>query len=625
MQKMNILKTKSLKKRTLGILLTFSILLLLGTFFYSQHHTSQTEDQRFENYTDQLFRQELSGNTLSLHYTLKNPATYNIVNSSVSLGTYQTDTSNLSASLENSLSLLHSYDKTKLSKRNQATYEILENHLSYSLKSSQYLLYEEPLASLTGAQAQLPILLSEYQFYTKQDVDTYLALLAETPEYFASILDFEEEKSKHGLFMSKPQADAIIDECETFINLQNNNFLYSSFEQRLQTLNLPKKEKDAYVEKNVDSIKQYVYPAYEQLMQGLHELKNSGTNSGGLCHLPEGDKYYELLTAIETGSSRSIPELQELTKKHIAEDLASIQKTLSSLSTETPSPSSDLFKSQGVVLEDSNPASILSSLRGNLSGHFPAPPNVNVQIKYVSQEMQNFLSPAFYLIPALDNTEENIIYINNGHISDDLSLYTTLAHEGYPGHLYQTTYFASKNPSPIRHLLDCGGYTEGWATYSEMLSYYFAPIKKTQATLMQKNSSILLGLYALADMGIHYDGWSLLDTTTFFRGYGITDTKAIEEIYQLILSDPANYLKYYIGYVEFLELKKEAMTLWGKEFTQERFHKAVLDMGPAPFDLIRKYIFLKRTGEKAIWDVAFCKNATSQINFLILFYIDLLC
>lgn len=591
MQKMNILKTKSLKKRTLGILLTFSILLLLGTFFYSQHHTSQTEDQRFENYTDQLFRQELSGNTLSLHYTLKNPATYNIVNSSVSLGTYQTDTSNLSASLENSLSLLHSYDKTKLSKRNQATYEILENHLSYSLKSSQYLLYEEPLASLTGAQAQLPILLSEYQFYTKQDVDTYLALLAETPEYFASILDFEEEKSKHGLFMSKPQADAIIDECETFINLQNNNFLYSSFEQRLQTLNLPKKEKEAYVEKNVDSIKQYVYPAYEQLMQGLHELKNSGINSGGLCHLPEGDKYYELLTAIETGSSRSIPELQELTKKHIAEDLASIQKTLSSLSTETPSPSSDLFKSQGVVLEDSNPASILSSLRGNLSGHFPAPPNVNVQIKYVSQEMQNFLSPAFYLIPALDNTEENIIYINNGHISDDLSLYTTLAHEGYPGHLYQTTYFASKNPSPIRHLLDCGGYTEGWATYSKMLSYYFAPIKKTQATLMQKNSSILLGLYALADMGIHYDGWSLLDTTTFFRGYGITDTKAIEEIYQLILSDPANYLKYYIGYVEFLELKKEAMTLWGKEFTQERFHKAVLDMGPAPFDLIRKYIF----------------------------------
>lgn len=124
-----------------------------------------------------------------------------------------------------------------------------------------------------------------------------------------------------------------------------------------------------------------------------------------------------------------------------------------------------------------------------------------------------------------------------------------------------------------------------------MLSYYFAPIEKPQATLMQKNTSILLGLYALADMGIHYDGWSLFDTIAFFRGYGITDTDAIEEIYDLILSDPANYLKYYIGYIEFLELKKEAITLWGEDFSQERFHKAVLNIGPAPFDLIRKHIF----------------------------------
>ena len=174
---------------------------------------------------------------------------------------------------------------------------------------------------------------------------------------------------------------------------------------------------------------------------------------------------------------------------------------------------------------------------------------------------------------------------------DDLSLFTTLAHEGYPGHLYQTVYFNAKQPDPIRSLLNFGGYTEGWATYSEMLSYYFAPIEKEQAALMQRNNSVLLGLYALADMGIHYDGWTLLDTVSFFRGYGITDTDAIEEIYDLILSDPANYLKYYIGYVEFLELKKEAIETWGEDFSQERFHQAVLDVGPAPFELIRKYIF----------------------------------
>lgn len=591
MQKNNNLKAELSKKRTLVILLSLFILVLLGTFFYRQKISAQTEDQRFQTYTNELFRQELSGNTLSLHYTLKNPDTYHIMDTPVSLDSYQTDASYVCASLENSLSLLHSYDKSKLSENHQITYEILEAHLTSSLRESQYLLYEEPLAPLTGTQAQLPVLLSEYQFYKKQDIDTYLALLGEIPEYFASILTFEEEKAKQGLFMSLSQADAIIEECETFINLQENNYLYSSFSERIQSLDLSPKITDAYIEKNSDCIKQYVIPAYEQLKQGITSLRETGTNSGGLCHLPKGIPYYELLVATETGSSRSIPELQQLTKKQIKEDLFSIQKTLSDISDDQPSPSSDFFKSQGVVLEDSNPSAILSSLKSNLSGHFPAPPNVNVQIKYVSKEMENYLSPAFYLIPAIDNTEENIIYINNGHMSDDISLYTTLAHEGYPGHLYQTTYFAGQNPNPIRNLLDFGGYTEGWATYSEMLSYYFAPIEKPQATLMQKNTSILLGLYALADMGIHYDGWSLFDTIAFFRGYGITDTDAIEEIYDLILSDPANYLKYYIGYIEFLELKKEAITLWGEDFSQERFHKAVLDIGPAPFDLIRKHIF----------------------------------
>ena len=205
--------------------------------------------------------------------------------------------------------------------------------------------------------------------------------------------------------------------------------------------------------------------------------------------------------------------------------------------------------------------------------------------------MVEYFRPAFYMIPAIDNAKENVIYLNPGHMPDDLSLFTTLAHEGYPGHLYQTVYFNAAQPDPIRSLLNFGGYTEGWATYSEMLSYYFAPIEKEQATLMQRNNSVLLGLYALADMGIHYDGWTLLDTVSFFRSYGITDTEAIEEIYDLILSDPANYLKYYIGYVEFLELKKEAIEKWGKDFSQERFHQAVLDVGPAPFELIREYIF----------------------------------
>ena len=193
------------------------------------------------------------------------------------------------------------------------------------------------------------------------------------------------------------------------------------------------------------------------------------------------------------------------------------------------------------------------------------------------------------MIPALDHYGENVIYINQGYERDGISLFTTLAHEGYPGHLYQTVYYASQTPDPIRNLFTYNGYVEGWATYAEMCSYYLADLKKEQATLLQKNASILLGLYSLADMGIHDEGWSREELQAFFAGYGLGNQESVDQIYDLILSDPANYLKYYIGYLEFLDLKEDYVKENGKEFRQETFHKCVLDVGPAPFELVEKY------------------------------------
>ena len=576
------------KKRSAIIVSLFlaAIFLSIGVF----RHFHQDEDQRFESYTRSLFCQEVSGSTITLHYTLKDPSAYGIKDTPITYGACSTDTSAICASVENALALLQSYDRKELSSKNKLTYDVLEDYLSSSVKEAKFSLYDEPLAPLTGTQSQLPVLLSEYQFYDVSDVDTYLKLLSKTPEYFQSIIEFEKAKSEAGLFMASYSADDIMKECQAFIDMGDENYLYSSFEERLKSLKLTAEEQASYIEKNASAIKESIFPSYSLLKNGLAALRTSGKNNNGLCYLPKGREYYENVVANETGSSRTIPQLQQLTQTQMLDDLRAMQTVLAA-STQGSSISSDVFKTQGTVLEDSNPASILAGLEGRLKDSFPAPPEVSTQIKYVQKSMEEYLSPAFYMVPAIDSTKNNVIYINQGHMPDDISLFTTLAHEGYPGHLYQTVYYASRKPDPIRNLLNYGGYTEGWATYSEMMSYYYTPLTKEQATLMQKNTSVILGLYALADMGIHYDGWTLLDTVSFFRGYGITDTNTIEDIYDLIIADPANYLKYYIGYVEFLELKKDAMDKWGDGFTQKRFHKAVLDVGPASFDVIRKHIF----------------------------------
>lgn len=574
------------KKRSVIIASLFLAALIVSVFLF--RHFSGNENQRFETYTKELFCQEVAGSTISLHYTLKNPKAYGIDHAPVTFGYCTTDTAAICASAENAIAVLHSFDRNRLSKKNKLTYDILENYMSSAHALAPYALYEEPLAPMTGTQAQLPVLLSEYQFYGQSDIDTYLELLTKAPEYFHSILEFEQAKSESGLFMASYSADAIIAECQSFIDMGEQNYLYSSFAERLAAVELPDETKNAYIEANSEHIKNYIFPAYAELKDGLTALRETGKNNNGLCHLPDGRKYYELTVASETGSSRTIPELQQLTQGQMFTDLTDMQKILSPTA-EGASVSSDLFKTQGTLLENPDPAAILADLEEKLADNFPKPPRVNTEIKYVQKSMEEYLSPAFYMIPAIDNSSDNVIYINQGHLPDDLSLFTTLAHEGYPGHLYQTTYYASRNPEPIRTLLNYGGYVEGWATYSEMMSYYYAPVSKEQATLMQKNTSVILGLYALADMGIHYEGWTLLDAVSFFRSYGITDTDTIEKIYDLIIADPANYLKYYIGYVEFLEMKKEALEAWEDDFSQEKFHKAVLDVGPAPFELVREY------------------------------------
>lgn len=573
-------------RKKISASITILFLLILTILTGCNNLFIRNENEKFRSYTHTLFCEEVAANTITLHYTLQHPEHYGIKQMPITFGSFTPDTAAASASIENCLAALENFKRSRLSEPNQLTYDVLEKYLDTALYGVRYTLYEEPLSPMTGIQAQLPVLLSEFQLRSKSDIDDYLLLLEQVPAYFDSLIQFETAKSEAGLFMAAYTAESIQKECNSFLLMGSQNYLYSSFLSRLDQIEpLSDEEKNNYISQNETLIQNSVFPAYEKLKTTLATLQGSGKNNNGLCYYPDGASYYEYIVKQQTGSSRTISELQELTRRQMLEDLTAIQSIL----TETGDQAETKLDTSTFTLENSDPTFILNDLKSKLNDSFPKPPEVSTEIKYVQKEMEEYLSPAFYMIPAIDNTSENVIYINEAHLPDDLDLFTTIAHEGYPGHLYQTIYYASQNPDPIRNILSFGGYTEGWATYTEMLSYYYAPLTKEQAVLMQRNTSVILSLYALADMGIHYDGWTLLDTVSFFRQYGIQNTEMIETIYDLIIADPANYLKYYIGYIEFLELKKEAIDAWGKDFTQKKFHKAVLDIGPAPFDIVREY------------------------------------
>lgn len=558
-------------------LLVILISFLSGNAFWSSLH-AESSDRQFRTFTRSLFQTEVSANTISLHYTLRSPSDYGIADIPATYGSLSSDPVAAKASVRNVLSSLQEFDPDTLSSENALTFKILDTYLKNASTGTDYLLYQEPLGPVSGIHTQLPVLLSEYSFYDTQDVETYLALLKETPSYFDSVIRFEQKKAASGLFMPDYQADSVLDTCQSFIDMGKENYLVSTFNERIASLDLlPENKKDSFQKENMKLVTEEIYPAYQNLITAIKSLKGKGMNEQGLSHFPYGKKYYEYLVRQTTGCNESISRLRLMTRAQILEDLSAMQKILFP---------ADAALTQASVLEQTSPDSMLDDLRSKITDTFPEIPDVDFQVKYVPESMQDYLSPAFYMIPAIDNLTENVIYINSGQTASGLNLYTTLAHEGYPGHLYQTVYFSASEPDPIRSILDFGGYVEGWATYAEMMSYYLAPLPKTEASLLQKNSSVILGLYALADMGIHYDGWSVTDTVRFFSDYGINDPNAVQSVYKLIIGSPANYLKYYIGYLKFYELKKEMADAMGNQFSQKEFHRAVLDVGPAPFEIV---------------------------------------
>jgi uncharacterized protein (DUF885 family) len=574
-------------KKKVYLLLSLVLLALVATGC-SKTDSKQTQAQidasrtEFDKLTDEIFLNQVQSDSITLNYTLAHPENYGVKDFTPTLGDYTLDSmkENLVES-ENYYARLKDITYKNLSDDQKLTYDILKDYYSAGNNDEDLLLYLEILSPTVGLQAQLPVLYSEFSFYDKQDIEDYLELLPKTYDYFKQIIEFEKQKSAAGLFMSDTSADDIVAQCESFIASKEDNFLITVFNDKVAGFEgLTKEEIKDYQAKNKKAVLDYVIPAYQLLIDGLNDLKGTGTNEGGLCNFDKGKEYYESLVRTETGSSRSIKELLELLDKYSNKYIGE----MSALMTKDSSLA-DQIEDYSFKLTD--PKEILSYLEEEIKKDYPEMEKVNYNVKYVNKSLEDFISPAFYLTPAIDNYNNNNIYINGGKKYDLSQIFTTLAHEGYPGHLYQCVYFAQQNPAPVRSVMNYGGYTEGWATYVEMSSYHMAGLDEKLATLLEKNMAVILIMYARADIGINYEGWTKDDTADYLaQMIGVTDDETINTFYNSMIEEPANYLQYTIGYLEFKELRAKAEKELGDKFSAKSFHEFILKTGPAPFDVL---------------------------------------
>ncbi|MCM1104404.1 MAG: DUF885 domain-containing protein [bacterium] len=655
------------------------LLALFGvSLFVTHERLPRKEHEKLLALSDGLIAYELSGNSLSLHYTMAHPESFaqragdSFDPARICLPVYTENTpAETEAVYSGLMTRLSEIDARKLSAHDLWIYRIMEQSLRSSLSELTMPFYGEPLSPSSGEQTSLLILFAEYRIHSREDAERYLDTLSCVGDYFDGLLLYEQQKAEAGLFMSDAAVTKVIAQCDTLCSkeqlAQGSHFLQVTFRSRLNALLseglCTESEMQQYLARHDAILTGIVAPAYARLADGLFLLKGSGTNEQGLCHYADGRRYYETRLAALTGSSRTPEEIMTLLTENFAADYDTLFNIISALSETLPDPTQALLTAPG-LLDGYTPEEMVGDLHARMTEDFPALPAVVLhEIKPVDDALSPYTSPAFYMIPAIDDYRSNSIYINYGDEPDSLTLYTTLAHEGYPGHLYQNVYHLGdmnvNSLMPLEGVLSYGGYAEGWATYVEDLSYSYAAqlmqesetashprhpqdsggtaddaafsrsqtpasggaaddaalsgsqtpasgdtaddaaLSETAAAYSPETLALLcdfyrtdrriqLCLYSMLDVSIHYYGMTFDETAALLSAYGISDTDVIKSVYEYIVEEPVNYLKYYLGYLEIVSLKETAKEVWGEAYSDMRFHTFFLSAGPAPFAMLRE-------------------------------------
>lgn len=600
------LNLKSFSKKHIFTILFISLLFIVFILFYS----FSKPELSFREMTNRLFLEDITTDTLSLHYTLANPSNYSINSYPLVLPRYNKDSLQQSYSkIENSLFTLSNIDHSKLSTEELYCCNLLKDYFSLQKQGFSFTYLEECFSPSSGIVANYPILMAEYTFRTKKDILDYLALLADTPNYFNSFFQFQKERAQKGYLLASVSLQEILEQCDTIIteeSLQNHShFLQLTFYERLTFLinqNLiSKKDALKYIAENTAILKTTVLPAYQNLKNNLQSLQTKDLPLIGLYKKENGKKYYQWLVNKQTGCSLSIPDMLRKLEDDFEKNLYEFRYLQEQVAAY---PDYEYYIAQPFPLSDKS--QILKKLQQFSKEGFPSlsvfcDTPIYTTIKSVSDCMEEYTSPAFYLIPPIDDIQNNTIYINNRSTPKGLDLFTTLAHEGYPGHLYQTVYYqlySNKKDVPlIRHVMNYGGYVEGWAIYSEFYSYDYATKlypKNLQEfyslwhKLLVCDKKLQLAILSILDIHLHYYDDSLETAKDILNRYGIVDTETIKEIHGYILEEPGNYLKYYVGYLLIMDLKEKAKTLMSSAFSDLKFHKFILHAGPSDFENLEK-------------------------------------
>lgn len=555
--------------------------------------------QSFDEFVAGMPAQIFSGDSFDLNFIFDNPENFGI---EATLPEYsipsKEDHDEDIAFTNGLLGKLRDYNYNELTESQRLTYSIIEASLKRSLLMEDYYYLDTSyLGSYLGFQAQLPLLLSEYRFNDKNDVEGYFHLLETTETAFMAYAKHEKERQAEGVGMSQHILDKTIEQCENFVSA-NDTFLTDSFNERIALVEFfTEEEKAAAIDKNKNLLQTAFVPSYTLLKNELSTIKST-IPDGGLFNLPNGVEYYEKSLQVRTGMDMTIDEIQIFLSEMYEESTAKFLKIMQ----ENPDAMTMLESGNLTFTTHKTPEETIDYLEERVKADFPLLPQLNYTMTPVPPSMQDNFSPAAYMSSRIDSpvTQKESMFINGDY---DQSLFSTMMHEAYPGHMYQSVYYKTLGRPAIDSILSSQGYSEGWATYVESLCAEYAPMNQAAIGLYQANQEATWSIVALMDIEVNANGMTREEFKEAYIDwmFGGNEENCNYQ-YDLFIEDPGNYLAYYLPGLTLIDMRNYTEGTLGDQFSLMEFHKLILDCGPVPFTVLDEkldeYILSKSAGKK---------------------------
>ncbi|MDD6467355.1 MAG: DUF885 domain-containing protein [Erysipelotrichaceae bacterium] len=539
------------------------------------------EQKKFEEYLNDAWITELSTSKLSAHYLVADLSAYGLEDMEVSMG--HADGPDFEV-IKEAKTKLENIDRSLLTDHQKNYYDRFLTFLNLGLQYEGLMDYEFVFTPNDGINNDLITIFTEFELREEQDIQDVIVYLQQSRDYIQECFDYTTKQVDKGIVQSDITIEAIIDQCNRFLS-GNPNGVEKVLCTRIDKFDgISDSLKADYQAQVKQAVKDYLIPAYQDIVAYFTKLKGTATNNGAYANWEDGKKYYELRLKEKTSTNLSVKEIEKQLEEAIEDGL----NDMTQIVMKNEISFDDLF---APVYDSSDANEILNHLQQQIKENYPEITNVTYTVDYLDPTVVSDAIAAYYLIPPVDRKQENVIRVNPV-VTD---LFNTLAHEGYPGHLYQTNYFMNHNFHPINNVMNYIGYAEGWAVYVEMDSYNMGDVtNESLIELLQINSYLSYWLVCLVDIMVNYNGATLEEVNDYLTPFGMDG----EYIYELVLQDPGLYLPYGFGYLKMSELRERAESKLKDQFVAKEFHEVILNTGPCSYeylsDRVDEYIKSKK-------------------------------